>query len=448
MEREPRLVSALEEQVVARVREGRDELVGILADLIAFDTTARLPGDPARDETACQEYLRDLLAPADGGASQCEADLWEPEPVGLQHPLLPHGLDFAGRPQLAVRLRGEGGGRSLLLNGHIDAVSAEPLAKWTSDPFKAEIRDGQLYGRGSCDMKGGIADSLFALLVLRRLGVRLAGDVVFCTNTDEESSGAGSYSCVERGVKADAGLCAEPTEFDAWIACRGAVNATITIEGRTGHAEMVHPGWREGGAVNAIEKLCIVLGGLRHVRDDWRARGDYTHPLLSPGDIVPTVVKGGEWMVTYPSSCELTLDLQYLPAQVDAEGTGHAVFREVERYVNAAAASDPWLAEHPLRWDWPGDIVPAEVPADAPIVLAALRAGADVGHPGEIKGLDSWHDAAMYTRRAGTPTISFGPGGFRTAHTIDECVPVDDLVDHAAAVALAVMRWCGVAGQA
>ena len=92
MEREPRLGSALEEQVVTRVREGRDELVGILADLIAFDTTARLPGDPARDETACQEYLRDLLAPADGGASQCEADLWEPEPVGLQHPLLPHGL--------------------------------------------------------------------------------------------------------------------------------------------------------------------------------------------------------------------------------------------------------------------------------------------------------------------------------------------------------------------
>ena len=288
-----------------------------------------------------------------------------------------------------------------------------------SDPFKAEIRDGQLYGRGSCDMKGGIADSLFALLILHRLGVHLAGDVIFCTNTDEESSGAGSYACVERGVKAEAGLCAEPTGFDAWIACRG--------------------------AVNAIDRLPLVMSALRTLRDDWRTRSDFTHPLLSPGDIVPTVVRGGEWMVTYPSSCALTVDLQYLPAQVDAAGTGQAVFREVERYVNAAAASDPWLAEHPLRWDWPGDIVPAEVAADHPVVSLALATAAAVGRGGAAKGMDSWHDAAMFTRRAGTPTISFGPGGFATAHTIDECVPVDDLADHAAAVALAAMRWCGVA---
>ncbi len=440
MEREAQPGSALEEQVVARVREGRDELLGIVTDLIAFDTTARMPGDPAREESACQEYLRGLLAPTGG-----EADLWEPEPTGKDHPLLPDDLDFKGRPQLAVRLPGSGRGRSLLLNGHIDVVSAAPVSRWSSDPFKAQVRDGQLYGRGSCDMKGGIADSLYALLVLNRLGVRLAGDVIFCTNTDEESSGAGSYSCVQRGVRADAGLCGEPTDFDVWIACRGAVNVTITIEGRAGHAEVVHPGWREGGAVNAIDKLCLVMSGLRTLREDWRSRGDYAHPLLSPGDIVPTVVRGGEWMVTYPSSCELTLDLQYLPAQVDAEGTGRTVFREVERYVNAAASSDPWLAEHPLHWDWPCDIVPAEVPADDPVVSLALAAAAAVGREGVATGMDSWHDAAMFTRRAGTPTISFGPGGLNTAHTIDECVPVDDLVDHAAAVALAAMRWCGVA---
>ncbi len=441
MESEPRLESALEEHVVQAIRDGAEELVAIAADLIAYDTTARLPGEPARDERHLQEYLRDALLDLGG-----EADLWEPEPTPSGHPTLPSGLDFRGRPQLAVRLAGAGGGRSLLLNGHIDVVSAEPLSRWTSDPFKPALRDGYLYGRGSCDMKGGIADHLFALTVLRRLGVRLAGDVVFCTNTDEESSGAGSYACVERGVKADGGLCGEPTGFDAWVACRGAVNATITIEGRAGHAEMPQPDWREGGAVNAIDKLALVLEGIRTLRDDWRTRSRHAHPLLSPGDIVPTVVRGGEWMVTFPSSCELTLDVQYLPGQVDEQGTGRAVFREVETHVNAAAGADPWLAEHPPRWDWPCDIVPAEVPADHAIVRAALGAAAGVGRRGVAAGMDSWHDPAVFIRRGHTPTISFGPGDFRAAHTIDENVPLADLVDHAAAVALCTLRWCGVAG--
>ncbi len=441
MESEPRLASALEERVVQTVRDSVEELVAIAADLIACDTTARLPGEPARDEARLQEYLSDRLWDIGG-----EPDLWEPEATAKDHPILPRGLDFRGRPQLAVHLPGRGGGRSLLLNGHIDAVSAEPLEQWTSDPFRAEVRDGHLYGRGSCDMKGGIADQLFALIVLHRLGVRLAGDVVFCTNTDEESSGAGSYACVEHGVKADAGLCGEPTGFNAWIACRGAVNATVTVEGRAGHAEMVHPGWREGGAVNAIDKAMLVMQGIRTLRDDWRSRGDRKHPYLSPGDIVPTMIRGGEWMVTYPSSCEVTLDVQYLPAQVDEEGTGRAVFREVERHVNAAAAADPWLAAHPPSWEWPCDIVPAELPADHPVVLEALRAGAHVGHAGIAEGMNSWHDPAVFIRRGGVPTISFGPGGIEAAHTIDESVPVADLVDHSAAVALIAMRWCGVVG--
>jgi acetylornithine deacetylase len=107
---------------------------------------------------------------------------------------------------------------------------------------------------------------------------------------------------------------------------------------------------------------------------------------------------------------------------------------------------DDWLAEHPPEWEWPCDIVPAEVPDDHPIVTDTLAAGADVGRPGRISGLDSWHDAAVFTRVAGTPTVSFGPGDLARAHTIDECVPVADLVDHAAAVALMLLRWCGVAG--
>ncbi len=230
------LRSVLEERVVDAVRGGKDELVALVSDLVTFDTTARNVGDPPRQEAELQEYLRERLE-----TIEAETDVWEPEPTGSGSRFVPDDLDFEGRPQLAARLRGAGGGRSLLLNGHIDAVSAEPVGLWTSHPHRPEVRDGLLYGRGSCDMKGGMGGMLFALETMRRLDVRLAGDVVFCTDTDEESSGAGAYACAARGVKADAGLCAEPTGFDAWVACRGGVNPKVRTLGRAGQSVQLEP---------------------------------------------------------------------------------------------------------------------------------------------------------------------------------------------------------------
>ena len=434
------LKSPLEERVVATVREGRDEIVSLVSELVAFDTTAREAEDPPHDEEALQRHLQARLA-----AIGAETDLWEPTATEKDGRHLPSQMSFTGRPQLAAHLRGAGGGRSLLLNGHIDAVSAEPRKLWATDPFHAVERDGRLYGRGTCDMKGGIAGMLYALEVLHRLGVKLAGDALFCTVTDEESSGAGGFAAVARGVKADAGICAEPTSFDAWVACRGSLTPVVTVEGRAGHAEMAQPHWREGGAVNAISKAQLVLEAMERLQQEWLTRADQKHPLLSPGTIVPTIIKGGEWSVTYPSSCEVTFEVMYLPGHVDAAGTGKPIEDEILHAVNAAADADSWLAEHPLQWFWDGDVVPAEVPADHPLVGLCLETGAALGRPGRPAGLDSWHDGATFTRRGGTPTFSYGPGDGSAAHTINEWVEVDQLVDFAAAAALILMRWCGVA---
>jgi acetylornithine deacetylase len=141
-----------------------------------------------------------------------------------------------------------------VLNGHIDVVSAEPRASWTSDPFSAEIRNRRLYGRGACDMKGGIASMVFAVQTLAALGVELAGDLLVATNTDEESSGAGGTALVEHGLKADAGIVTEPTGFDTWVACRGSEYGMITVPGRPGHAEVKQPDWRRGRGRQPIEK--------------------------------------------------------------------------------------------------------------------------------------------------------------------------------------------------
>lgn len=438
-------LSEPERRIVEEIERGRDELVSLASDLIAFDTTARDPGDPPRQERQLQEYLGDRLRRA--GA---EVELFEPDPADFEgKPLYSPGMGFEGRPQLVARFAGTGGGPSLLLNGHIDAVSVEPRGQWTSDPFRAEIRDGNLYGRGSCDMKGGIACMVHAAEVLSRLGVRLAGDLLVATNTDEESSGAGGLALVLHGVRADAGIVTEPTGFDVWISCRGTSYAVITVPGRPGHAEVFQPHWREGGAVNAIEKAQVVIDALRRLREEWARRSEFRHPRLSVPDILPTVISAGEWPVTYPAECRITIAVLCLPVQTDDEGWTFAVEREVDEWIARAAAADPWLAEHPPRVDWwPNRVMSLEIAPDEPIVGVISRATEDVGRPGRLSGLDSWYDGATFARLGGTPAIAYGPPGFdpsgrSVAHTIDEFVPVDGLVACAQGLALAAMRYCG-----
>jgi acetylornithine deacetylase len=440
-------LSELERRITDVIAQRGDELVALAASLVALDTTARNVGDPPRQEAALQRLLADRQA--DAGA---EIDLFEPTEAELAgRPLVPDGLGFAGRPQLIATHRGAGGGHSLVLNGHIDVVSAEPLQAWTSPPFEPEVRDGRLYGRGACDMKGGVAAMAFAAEILAQQGVRLAGDLIVATNTDEESSGAGGSALVAHGLRADAGIVTEPTGHRTWIACRGSEYGVIRVPGRAGHAEVPHPGWRVGGAVNAIDKAAVVIEAIAALRDRWGSTPGLTHPVLSAPSIVPTVIAGGDWPVTYPSSCELTIAVMYLPVQADERGWGERVRAEVRDWIVERTRADDWLAANPPQIEWETNgVMPMELAADEPIVAAMRAASADIGWPSELAGLDSWYDGATLTRLAGIPSIGYGPPGFdpngaTVAHTIDEYVPVDGLIACAQGLAVAAIRFCGLA---
>jgi acetylornithine deacetylase len=428
----------LERLVCDEIERRRDDLVELLRALIRFDTTTHLQGEAPREEQALQAYLAGRLERA--GA---EVRVWEPDVAPLVgHPMLPEGFTFAGRPQLAARFAGAGSGRTLLFNGHIDVVSIEPRERWTHDPFAAVVADGRVHGRGSCDMKGGVACMVFAAEVLADLHIPLAGDLIVNTVSEEESTGAGGLA-MARELRADAAIVPEPGDLDVWIACRGSLLPTITVEGRSGHAGIAprHPD--AGGPVNAIEKMAILLEAVRRLREEWALRP--RHPYLSAAEIVPTMVSGGEWVVSYPASCRLDCHIEYLPEWADETGFGSRVEREFEDWIARAAATDPWLREHPPRIEWlVGGVPPAEVPADDPIVQVALAATRAIGRPGTLGGLDNWHDGATLIVEAGIPSICLGPGDIHLAHTCDESIAIDDLVDCCKALAISAMRFCGV----
>ena len=430
-------LTQVEQELCREIERRQGELVELLQSLIRFDTTTHQPGAPPREERALQELLAARLARA--GA---DVRLWEPDCAPLAgHPMVPEGFSFAGRPQLAARFAGTGRGRTLLLNGHIDVVSVEPRDRWAHDPFAAVVADGRVHGRGSCDMKGGVACMVLAAETLARLGIELEGELIVNTVSEEESTGAGGLA-MARELRADAAIVPEPGGLQVWIACRGSLLPTITVEGRSGHAGIAprHPD--EGGPVNAIEKMAILLEAVRRLREEWALRP--RHPYLSPAEIVPTIIAGGEWTVSYPAACRLDCHIEYLPEWADAQGYGSRVEREFEDWIARAAAADPWLRAHPPRIDWMiGGVPPAEVAPAEPIVQITLEAVRAVGRESALGGLDNWHDGATLIVEAGIPSICFGPGDIHLAHTAEESVPIADLVDCAKAIAVTAMRFCG-----
>jgi acetylornithine deacetylase/succinyl-diaminopimelate desuccinylase family protein len=362
-----------------------------------------------------------------------------------------------GREDVVGRLAGSGGGRSLILNGHVDVVPAGDVAAWPEDPWGGRVDgDGRLWGRGSCDMKGGIACGIVALRVLRDIGVRLHGDVVFQSVVDEETGGPGTVRAIERGHVADAAIVLEPTDRQLQPVEGGLEWVRVVIRGRTGHSAVryrsIHAGGR-GEPVSAIEKAVDVLLRIRELERYWGVHR--VHPLLPRGitTINPGVIAGGSGggadgmpngMVAYSNMadyCALGLSMKYLPDE--RPGDVRAMF---EDELARIAAADPWLREHPPEVEWGVSGVsfpPAETPPDHPFCQAVAGAFRTVaGRAETFSGFEAVSDLAWLSH-AGVPSMLYGPGDFAQAHSSAEYVRVDELVEVTGVVALALCDWCG-----
>jgi acetylornithine deacetylase len=439
------LDAGLTQAVDAFITERADDLVGLVRSLVGFDTVSvdLAPGSEhcENEELELQGFVADRL-----GALGAEIDQFEPDAETLRdHPMMPPWHHWKRRPITVATVGGAGGGRSLIINGHIDVVSPGDLDRWTTPPFAADVRDGRVYGRGAVDMKGGIASAIFALEALSANGVKLSGDLIVEIVPDEETCAMGTVAAIERGYRADAGLVPEPTTLNFWIATRGLLHGSVVVPGRSAHAEMNQPAWRQGGGVNAIEKSVPVLRAFSELSSDWAMRASKKHPLLGRPGVQPTIVHGGAFISNVPESCEIHLNATYLPADADADGYGSVPREEILRAVGGATANDDWLTEHPPAWTWATDYPPSEIDPGEDIIAVTREAAALVGVEARCEGIDTTYDGALLTRLAGVPSPAFGPGDLGRAHAPDEWVGVDELIRGARVYARALCGWCGVA---
>jgi acetylornithine deacetylase len=316
-----------------------------------------------------------------------------------------------------VRARGGGGGRTLLLCGHLDTVGVEGV----NAPHEPRVDGDRLYGRGAYDMKAGVAA---ALLACREAAARgLAGDVVVAAVADEEHSSLGVQEAL-RAVEADAAIVTEPTELVVAIAHKGFVWAEIEVSGRAAH------GSRPQLGVDAIVKagpILTAVGGLD------RALGAREHPLLGRGSVHAGTVEGGGELSSYPARCSLGLERRTLPGE-----TAEGFQGELDELLERCRADDAEL-EASARTTLVRE--PFEVDPDASVVTAVREAAeAVLGTRPEAGGVSYWADAA-FIAAAGIPTVLFGPSG-EGAHATEEWVSVRDAGAVAEALAGAAERLC------
>ncbi len=429
------MLSEKEKTVLGLIDDNTEEIVEYLRQLVSFKTITPNTGAQAKgdDYRELQSLVRDTLS-----GMGFDVSMWEVDSSQLKRfpgSGVQPGRDLSGMPVLVGQLEGSGGGRSLILNGHYDVVPVGIIDNWTHNPFGGEIEGNRIFGRGTNDMKGGIAAMVHALRFIRQAGIELAGNLTVQTVPDEEATCMGTLFCCQRGYTADAAIIPEPTGLNVLVAMRGSLWGKITVVGRAGHAEMSQPHWTAGGAVNAISKSVKVLRALEDLTEEWRTRPDKQHPLLDPDVVIPTVIHGGEWEVTYPEKVEISFGAMFVPGTTNKR-------EELEEHLMRVAATDPWLAEHPPRLEADEWFYGAEVDEDEPVVQMALGALRDLDIEPRLIGCGTLTDAIHLVNYSKIPTISIGPSS-ETAHMADEYVEIGELVDTAKALALAVMRWSG-----
>jgi len=389
-----------------------------LCDLIRFPS---LPGN----EQQAVEY-----------AGRRFAELGEVEQIPLSNALREDkdysdpvpGIEYEGRSNLRLRVAGTGGGRSLLFNTHLDVVPASP---GQDQAFEPRVSVNRVYGRGACDAKGQVATLFTALSAIERLGVKLNGDVLAHLVVEEEVGGNGTLAMVRRGEQADACIVMEPTDMRILSSVRGAVWFRITCTGRAGHSG-------SGGTVSALKMAIRTI----EILEQYHARllaGSRGIPLFdqftNPMPITFGKLAAGVWPATTPASASLEGVLGLLPNK-----THQAVAEEMREAIRDGA--DEWLRDHfKLEFMYRHDAHVLD--PGHPLVKGLEACCRETGTSGEVSAMTASCDSWFYSNQLRIPTVVFGPGSLRFAHSNEEQIGLDESAAAATILVRFLAEWCG-----
>jgi len=385
----------------------------IVEDLSALVAIPSITGSERR----AQELMASLLEEATLDVEWLEADVDDL----ADHAGFP-GIEVP-RTDLPVVIGRHSSGRpgpTRMLLGHVDVVPTGDPASWTTPPFAPEVRDGALYGRGACDMKGGMVSMLEAVRLAFESGEELTGDLVVVSVPAEEDGGAGTFAALQAGVTADMAIIAEPTGLDVVVAHAGAITFTLRVPGKAAHASTRTEG------VSALDKLVVLMNAL--AGDEAERNRAETDPLMRalglPYPTVIGVVEGGSWASTVMDRVEV--DGRYgVRLGQDAGGAAE----DLRAAVSTAWMADEWLSRFPVDLEvWGGRFDSSSVAADHPLPSSLGAAHhRRVGSGPELVGVPYGADMRLLINQGGIPTVMYGPGDIRFAHSADEHVRIDEV---------------------
>ena len=415
------------QRLLRHIDDRQEAAISFLQQMIAIPSVTG-------DEAAIQKFLAQYMS-----GIGLEVDMWETDWEALKkHPAyIPVDRGYEGRPNIVATMKGTGGGRSLLLNGHTDVIPVNDGVGWSDDPWSARIKDGRVYGRGSCDMKSGVASHILAVQYLKEAGLRTKGDVYINVVVDEEVSGHGTLDTVIRGYHADAGISGETSGLAVQPACIGRIWFEIEINGKPVGIQRRYEGISGIELGNKITRAVAELEAKRVAT--------VTHPLYPNAlDSLPCMIgsfSAGTYPSAFPANCLLKGSIGTVPGE-DHEG----VKRSLVQQVADAAAKDPWMKDHPPVVRFVGyDAQASEIPRGHPIVETVCRSYMEItGQDPEISGRQGAADTRFLNQYAHTPTVIFGPGSTAVMHSNDEYVSIADYITAIKVMALSICDWCGV----
>ncbi len=413
-------------KVIETIDASSDKAVKFLQQMVA---TPSVTGDEGRIQAFLSDYMKTI---------GLDVDMWESDWEALKkHPgYIPVDRGYQGRPNIVATWKGTGGGRSILLNGHTDVIPVGNGEGWSDNPWSAKIKDGLLYGRGSCDMKSGVASHILAVEFLKAAGVKLAGDVLINVVIDEEVSGHGTLDTVIRGYTADAGISGETSGLAVQPACIGRIWFEIEIQGKAAGIQRRYQG------VSGIELGYKITKAVEALEAERVAT--VKHPLYpKPIDAIPCMIgafHAGSFPSSFPATCLLKGSMATVPGE-DHEGVKRSLVEQVAR----VAAEDPWMKDHAPIVRFVGyDAQASEIQHDHPIVQLLCQNLKEItGRDAEISGRQGAADTRFLNLYGHTPTVIFGPGSTAVMHSDDEYVSVDDYLTAIKVMALSIYDWCG-----